>query len=159
MSEVRIPYRTPPKQLLGYGIPMILLAMFAIDKAAHNDKGLIINHIITLSKDQATAFHWVMASFLSLIVLLAIPLGIISIILRQEIILRDDTISIPKIKKSINIKYSDIINIKIHNIYKTQQLHIIYRGGKVIISSALLPSMDDMVKIVNLIGSKTNYPL
>lgn len=159
MSEVRIPYRTPPKQLLGYGIPMILLSMFAIDKAAHNDKGLIINHIITLSKDQATVFHWVMASFLSLIVLLAIPLGIISIILKQEIILRDDTISIPKIKKSINIKYSDIININIHNIYKTQQLHIIYRGGKAIISSALLPSMDDMVKIVNLIGSKTNYPL
>src|SRR4051794_30558933 len=64
-------------------------------KAANNERGVIINHVIELGPDGATAFYWVLTSLSGGFVLLAAFLVYHRVTFRQRLVVGPAAVTVP----------------------------------------------------------------
>ena len=126
--------------------------------ARTNDRGLIINGIIELEPDSATIFYWVLFAFSVGFVLVAILLGYQRVAFRQRIAFDTSELIAPKSRWSKDeqrIAYREIRSVIRSRVGKVQTLSVEHAGGRVTISSALLPTRTAIAEIHQLLKSKT----
>ncbi len=137
MQEIKFAYKDMTMNKMVIAILLCVgFSLILVYTAQHNDKGLIINGIIHLFKDDATKFFWIIAA-----AMIAITLWFTLIVLKEirrekmqrYIVLNDSSISLPWrsfSNKVITLKYSDIKNIYFQIIQKKcVSLNIKYNDG------------------------------
>jgi len=127
--------------------------------ALSNDRGLILNRIIELSKENATIFYWCVTAGSGLLVATGL-LGLISgLTSKKEIVLSENGISAPRSgisKKIISVKYSDITELTMQAVQKQRFLNIIHPGGKLTIPQSMLPNKQAFEDLVKIVSKRTN---
>lgn len=113
-----------------------LFTYFGLSQAMHNDRGLIINHIIELSASMATYFWWGIAMLSLLFTILGLVMVIKSLQAPSFITLYDTSMTVPKRPISntlLTIEYSDIKMMSVNKISWVHTLQIEFLDGKVVI--------------------------
>lgn len=135
-----------------------LFAYFGLSKALHNNRGLVINHIIELSASMATYFWWGSALLFLMLALLGLIMVIKSFQNPSLITLYDTQMTAPKKPISntlLTVKYSDISKIEMHKIAKVRQLRINSPHGKIVIPDVNFVNKADFDDLVNILTQKT----
>jgi len=159
MNEVRIPYK-PNKiifilTIVFFGVCSVVM----VNAAATNNRGLILNRIIEFSPQGATMFYWVIAAAALAFVLFGLLALVKSMKSKREIVITNDSITSPKSgfsKRSITVRFSDIIGIHMQTIQKTKVLKIEYQGGKLSIPNSMLPNKASFEELVSELRARTN---
>lgn len=157
MHEKRIPYK--PRVwifllcTLFFGACTAWLGYMALN----NDRGLILNNIFEMSISGATIFYWVLTALSGIFVLgglWGIASGLLS---KKELVLTDDTLSMPKSPMSgkiVKLQYSEILDLSYQSVQQEEFLNIMHSGGKLTISKNMLPSKKVFEDVMNFIASK-----
>jgi hypothetical protein len=159
MDEIRLPYK-PNKTIfvmvvLFFGLCAAVLANVALA----NDRGLVLARVIELSPQNATIFYWALTGAAVLFVLLGIITLVKSITSNREIVITENTITLPKhnfSKIDVSVKLSDITNLTMQNIQGTKILNIEYLGGKISVSNRMLPNKQAFEGLVSQLQARTN---
>lgn len=135
-----------------------IAALFA-NVALTNDRGLILNHIFTLSQDWATNFYWVMfalsAGFVA-VSLWGLVLGLTS---SKQIILGPTGMRAPKSVlsgKIIDIPYRDITDILDQSVHRQVFLAVYGKTTKVTIAQTSLASKEEFQQMRNALIERAN---
>jgi uncharacterized membrane protein YdbT with pleckstrin-like domain len=160
MDTIKFPYKPKMRKHI-LGASFFALCSFALTmKALQNDEGLIINGMFELSIDGASIFFWVLASFSVLFVLLGIVI-IISIIQKpKEITITDNEIFVPKSlisSKIFHIKFDNIQEIKMQDVFNERILIIIHSEGKAAIPRSVFGSNERFEALESLILERGNF--
>ncbi|MFY9641962.1 MAG: hypothetical protein WCD20_01985 [Rhodomicrobium sp.] len=143
MRDLRYPYKP------GF-LPMLFVILFfggvgyfMVFVARNNTRGLIIEHAIELSPDQATIFDWCLAALFGLLALAGILGLVASFTSRKELILTETTLTAPGSMWSRHpkiVRVSDITQLETRRMKRHRFLDVYYPGGKAVISASLLPN-------------------
>ncbi len=129
-------------------------------RANSNDRGLIINHVIELSKNGATIFYRVFC-FLSLcFVAITIALTFHRLKYRQRITLTAADIIVPVSRWSADeklIEYKDISSLSESNVSGQTFLYLFHSGGKYIINRSMPPSKKVCREIIKLLEQQIKH--
>ncbi|MGK6353688.1 hypothetical protein ACMGDH_00510 [Sphingomonas sp. DT-207] len=129
--------------------------------ASGNDRGLILNGVITLSPDNATTFYWVLTGISGLFVLAAL-IGLVRAFgAMQEVVLDAHAITAPKsaFGNALSIvPLSTITDLQIMQIKSQRLLIIRHNAGKLTINRSMLPSHDDFDTLVTAIDERRRAP-
>ncbi len=152
MEEVRIPYK--PRIFL-----MLLVILFfggcaAIlgFKAFENDRGMVLNGLLTFSVSGASIFYWCLSGLSVLFVLAGFWGFYNAITSRKELVLTDVSVSSPRSAISsqiITIQYDEVDFLEMQDIYRERLLTVHAKDGrKLVIAQSLLPSKDVFEHVV-----------
>jgi len=159
MNEVRIPY-TPNRLIFISAILFFGLCAGGMGYVAFtNEQGLILNRIFEFSVEGASIFYWVVSSTSLIFVLAGILVLAKSFTAEREIVISEEHITSPKSgfsKKSIVVKYKDIISITIQTVQKTKIINIVHKGGKLSIPNTMLPNKQAYESLLNQLQSRIN---
>lgn len=150
MNEVRIPYKPNPLIFLFATLFFGAAAGGMSYAAITNDRGLILNGIISLSEQGATRFYWGVAGTALAFVITGLAVLIRGMSSPKEICISDTKISAPKSAFSNTcevITYMNITNVSVQTIQGTRLLHIDHQGGRLSIPGSMLPTkraLDDL---------------
>jgi hypothetical protein len=149
MNELRFHYRLKPVKTALFSLFFIgcLIGMFYY--AYNNDRGMIINGIFRLDRDNATIFYFVMASIVFLVffyelIRLALALGQGE---RHIVIGRNELLVPHGRQESKTVPYRDIQSLNMQGTSSLRSLQIKHHGGKVLIFDDMLPMRSDLDKI------------
>ncbi|RBP39719.1 hypothetical protein DES53_109146 [Roseimicrobium gellanilyticum] len=101
---------SPPMAILGlvfFGLGILLFS----SKAQHNDRGLILWHLIEFGPGGATMFYWVLTVVSGLFSLMGLILLVRTAVFPRFLELGDEVLTLPAgylHLKSSNIRYSDV---------------------------------------------------
>jgi hypothetical protein len=112
-------------------------------KAATNDRGLIINPVIRLGPDGATAFYWALAALGGGFVAVAGLLVYHRVTFRQRLVFGPSALIGPASRWSrqqTEIAYRDIPGLSETAVSGQQFVHVRHAGGKDTITASMLPS-------------------
>src|SRR6266496_4180136 len=115
-------------------------------QATTNDRGLILNGVITFSPREASVFYWILSAFSVLFVILAILLVFARIRSSTFLELTSDALIIPRGfagKRFRRISYSDIASISELSVAGSKSLRIRTATAQFWISSSVLPTSED----------------
>jgi hypothetical protein len=130
-------------------------ALFMRHLAVTNDRGLVINGIITLGVGGAKIFYWSLAGVCAAFVVAGIFFGIPQIFIPRNVILEPDAITVPGwglSKKHYRIPWKEIEAVVRSSHQKYVFVRIIHGGRKYAINSGMLPSNSDMETIERYIA-------
>jgi hypothetical protein len=143
LPDCEFPYR--PR----WGIILACAAFFTAggfvlrSAALSNDRGLTIEHLITLSPENATIFYWVLCVVSFGFVLLALVLSVLRILNPQKLAFSADGLFAPKRPWSAHagfIPYNTIVSVSTTQVGRHEFLNIIHSAGKQNISASMLDS-------------------
>ena len=160
MDDVlEISYRVSGTRLLLLLVATGLGAGILIYFATTNDRGLILNGIITLSRGQATLFYWVMAGvngWLAVMALVSLTGGVAS---RDHIIrLTAGELTAPKgffLRRPVTLPLHAISKMRVHSANGTRYLNLKTTRGRLNVSrreigaaafEALQSALDDRLR-------------
>ena len=125
-------------------------------KAETNDRGLILNGIVTFSETGASMFYWILAG----LCLGFVVMGILLIIQRfagsSNLEITRDDIRIPRgfIKKTINsIPFGEVESVSETEVQGQRFFFLHAANRKYCVNRAFMPSSDDYEEVKLLIGS------
>ena len=142
METLTYPYRPQTKRLVfalaffGLGTPVI-----AYD-AMTNDRGLILDGLIHLSRDNATIFYWALAAACGLMTLVGVATLIRSALVTRTITLTATSLSSPRTIFSsgvFTVSFSDVQSLTVQQIRRQRFLAVRHRGGTLSIPALYLP--------------------
>lgn len=142
-TEKTFPYRVKVLPLVGGAALLGSFAFYCLWCAQNNHRGLIINHIITLSPQSATYFFW--ALFLVCLAMSGVVFLVVFFALTREqnVILGPTALVALKnviTMAYVQVPYGDIQSIKIMTMNKHRFVAITHRKGKLNIIESMLPS-------------------
>jgi hypothetical protein len=120
-----------------------LCAWFFTNEALHNDRGAIIEHMITLDTGQATVMYWCFVGVMVAVVVLAIFSLVRTFTNPKFVRLDADSIVVPygfMQRLSARIPYSSIEGITETQVSRAKHLYLHTRNKKYPLIAALLPS-------------------
>ena len=146
METLRYPYKPKAYVMALSGLLFAGLGAFFVKLARENDEGLLIDRVIRLNPQSATAFYWLLAAFCIGFVLISI-LGLFrSFGPPREIVLDRAGISAPKNPlrpEPVTLPYASITDLRMTQVRSQHFLTIHHAGGKLSISRSMLPSTAD----------------
>jgi len=125
-------------------------------KAAHNERGLIINRIIELGPDGATSFYWVLTALSAGFVVLATFLAYHRVTCHQRLVFGRAAMTVPASRWSREkkeIAYSDIVALSETTISGQRFLYVTHSGGKHTITASMLPSKAAFAEICEFLAA------
>ncbi|NLD98690.1 MAG: hypothetical protein GX640_02355 [Fibrobacter sp.] len=156
MNDIHISYR-PNKIIFLFATLFFGLCCWGMSYAAlTNDKGLILNGIITLSVQNATIFYWCFSALAAGFVVCGIVLLVLSFVSKNEIVISSDCLIAPKnsfSKKMITVNFKDINGVEIQAIQKTRILNIYHVDGRLSIADSMLPGKKHFEELVSILQS------
>lgn len=157
MNEVRFEYK--PKAWLFLLVIALCSGMtwFFINEALTNDRGLTINHLLTLSVFSAMVLFWVFSGFMALLTIFSAFVLIAGLKSSNEIVVNDSHITAPKrgvSTKRISVSFDEINDVQVQVIQKQRFLNIFYTGGKITIVSSMMPTKEDFDALTSLVVEK-----
>lgn len=157
--EYQKEYPYKPKVLV-----MLLAALFfaacgagLTNAALTNDRGLIINGIITLGPGGATIFYWVMVGACSVFVLGGLWGIIIGLTSDRRLVLTETGIRAPKggySRQYVTIRFSDILNVTMQSVQKQRFLTVHHTNGKMSIAQSMLPDKEAFEEVTRMVTQK-----
>ncbi len=146
MEKTTLTYKYEGKTwlLLLSGLFFAAAAAFFYYLAVSNDKGLIINNIISLSENGAAIFYWVLFA-LSMGFVLIMFVGLYFKIKNapNHLVIDEEKIIIPPIglrRKTTEIAFSDIESLRETKISGNDMLMIYFNGKETSIHKSLMPN-------------------
>ena len=122
-----------------FGLGTVVLG----SKAARNDRGAVINGLIELGPDGATAFYWTLTAGSFGFVAIAGLLAFHRLTFRQRLAFGPTTLTVPAARWSRaekEIAYRDVLGLSETAISGQRFLHVTHTGGKYTINAGMLPS-------------------
>jgi hypothetical protein len=143
--------------------PLVILffgacAIYAQHLALHSNRGVIINHLITLSPSQTAYFHWVLFVVSATFVVMGFVVFLAAFKPARLVTLDSTKIIAPKngfSSKMIEVPYKSILSLTVQEIQRQKFLHIKYSSGKLTLVQSLLPSKSDFDEIYKLLAANT----
>lgn len=127
------------------------------NEAATNDRGVIIDHIITLDTGQATLFFWCLFGA-SVVMTLGALLGVVKGMTSTHTLIMDDsTIRFPKSPLSdtlVTVPFRDITDMTMVQMRNQRWLRITYSGKKVNLNRSMLPNNAVFDKVCNALAER-----
>ena len=126
-------------------------------KAANNERGVTINHLIELGPDGATAFFWSLTACSCGFVAIAVHLAYHRIAFRQRLAFGPASLTVPVSRWSHvekEIAYSDIKELTERTISGQRFLYVTHPGGKYTITAAMLPSRAVFDEVCELLAAR-----
>jgi hypothetical protein len=152
MSDIVYTYRPKPMTML-LAAGFFAIGLFPLTNSAlHNDRGLLINGLISLPTDQATIFLWCLNAACVVLVLLGVLGAVRGLTSKATIRLTDIALIIPgnlynpRVK---TIRYSDITNLSTMSVRSQLFLYVHHKQGKTSIARSMMESKakyEDMLK-------------
>ena len=118
--------------------------------ALTNDRGLILNGIITFTPDGATRFYGAIAIVSVLFVLIAVAALISSFANPMSVSLTAEALSAPKngfARKRTAIPLHEIVDIGVQTIQRQRFMNVYHRGGKLSLAQSMLPNAEAFEKL------------
>ena len=159
MGSVEREYEYRPKWTLivfcaaFFGLGAVVLG----EKAANNDRGLIINRVIELGPDGATVFFWVLTACSVGFVAIAAFLAYHRLTFRQRLAFGPTAVIVPVSRWSREekeIAYRDILGLSEATISGQRFLYVTHPGGKYTITASMLPSRAAFAEVCELLAVK-----
>jgi hypothetical protein len=147
----RMPWRTVVWTTLFFGACALVLA----HRAAHNDRGLILNGIIEMRAQRATLFYWVLTAMSGGFILLGFALAFHSATSRQYIVIRGDTLTLPVArysKRQVTLPLREVERLRIVKMGRQRHIELWRAGKKYAIAAAMLPRKGDLDDILGLLA-------
>lgn len=142
--------------VLGGGF-FLLCAVVLGARAQGNDRGVIINGLIELSRPGATAFFWVLCACSMGFVAAAVLMAYQRLMFRRRLVLGTTTLIVPVSRWSREeqeIDYGDIQSLSTVEISGQRMLTVTHAGGKVTIMASMLPSKAVFEEVRALLSAK-----
>jgi hypothetical protein len=133
------------------------IAALMVYKALHNERGLIINGIITLGPAGATVFYWVMAGLSALFVISAFLLIVRRAANPQVLEFTDEAVLLPYgfLQPRVSrIPYAEIKRVWEVKVSGQTFLYLATGGQKFSIMASLLPDRDSYQTIKDFMSSR-----
>jgi hypothetical protein len=157
METLKYAYK-PKITTMAFGVLFFgACSVWGYHMAASNDRGLIIDGLISLDTGQATVFHWgifAAAAMMALLGLLALVKGMTS---THALVMDETAIRFPKWglgDRIVTIRYRDIMAMSILQVKSTRMLMIQYTGGKASIGQGMLPSPAIFDKVCDTLAER-----
>ena len=147
MSDTRLefPYKANAWMMLA-GIAFFAACAATMAYAAlTNDRGLILNGIITFTPDGATRFYGAVAIVSVLFVLVALTALVASFTNPMFVLLTSHELCAPKhgfTRKVTKIPLQDIMEIGVQTIQRQRFMNVYHRGGKLSLAQSMLPNAE-----------------
>jgi hypothetical protein len=139
----KYPYNAKLSLVILGGLMFGGASYFFIDTAIHNDRGLIINHIIPLDTHDATIFYWVLAA-LSVGFVIVLIMALIRRYSDPKFLELDETcITLPHgmLQRELSrIDYCNIVGLSETKVSRQTLLHLHTRERKYTLAASLLPN-------------------
>ncbi len=157
METLKYDYK--PK-ITAMALAMIFFGVCAVvgwHSAQTNDRGLIIDGLITLDTGQATIFYWGLMA-VSVVMAAGGLFGIVRGMTSTQTLVMDDTaLRLPKSalsQKIVTVPYRDIVRMTAIQIKSQRFLRVEYAGGKVNITRSMLPSNAIFDKVCETLAAR-----
>jgi hypothetical protein len=118
--------------------------------ALTNDRGLILNGIITFSMDGATVFYWCVAAVCVLFVLFATFALVSGVANPMSIQLTPTELSAPRngfSRKRTAIPLNDIVDVGVLTVQRQRFMNVYHRAGKLSVAQSMLPNPEAFEKL------------
>ena len=129
--------------------------------AVTNDRGLIINGIITLSESGATVFFWVIAAVSAVFVLGGTWGIIVGLTSDRRLTITENGLRAPKSgysRQYVTIKFPAIVKVSMQAVNKQQFMTLHHSTGKLSIAQSMLPDKEAFEEVVRIITQKMKIP-
>jgi hypothetical protein len=126
-------------------------------KAARNDRGAIINGIIELGPDGASAFYWVLAALSGGFVVVGVFLAHHRFTFHQRVVIGPDSLTVPARRWSgeeKEIAYRDVRSLSEWSVSGQRFLYVMHVGGKYTITASMLPSKSAFEELCQLLAAR-----
>jgi hypothetical protein len=151
---LRYAYRPKTWVMVLSGLFVAICAVVLARVAQSNDRGVIINHLITLDTGQATIFYWVLSAVSVAFVVAAISGVIRSLRAPREVMVDARGVTVPVRGGPATIAFADITDLRIQRVQSQKFLIIHHCGGKATITRSLMPSNADFDTLVEAITAR-----
>jgi len=134
------------------------LAAFMAHVARSNDRGLVINGVVTLSPGGATAFYWTVAGVGACFVLLAGLLAVVRLTSRQRVALAPAALLVPRGRWSNEetaIRFAEVLELSRTEVQGQHFLKIVHPGGTFTLVASMLPSREDFESVCAAVEERT----
>lgn len=146
METLRYPYRPKTWVMALAGLFFALCAVVLGYMARDNDRGVLINGLISLDTDQASIFYWVMC-VLSIGFVVASLFGIVMSLREPREVMVDSTgVTVPAGRWSsdtVTIPFASITDLRIQQVQSQKFLIIRHSDGKHSVVRSMMPSRAD----------------
>jgi hypothetical protein len=136
-----------------FGLGAVVLG----SKAANNDRGLIINHVIELGPDNAMIFYWTLTACGIGFVAIAALLAYHRLAYQQRLAFGPAALIVPVSRWSRaekEIAYRDIRELSRVTVNGQRFLYVMHLGGKHTIAASMLPSREAFEEICELLAAR-----
>lgn len=157
METLRYDYRPKTWVMALAGLFFAGCAVVLVQSARHNDRGMVINGLITLDLGQATLFLWVLAALSALFVGAGVYGVIRSVGVAQQIVIDRHGITAPKGGMSsaiVTVPFADITDLQMRQVQSQHFLVIHHRGGKLTITGSMLPSKAEFEELATTVADR-----
>jgi hypothetical protein len=137
------PYKAKPRSLFLGSLLFGGVAYFFANQALTNDRGMIIEHLITLDTAGATIAWWVLAALSAGFVVIALISGINGLLHPKVLRINVDSIELPHglfQRLFARIPYSSITRISETEVHKQKFLYLHTGNKKYALTCGLLPN-------------------
>lgn len=159
-TEHRYSYKPGWMPIIGGGLFFGACAAVLCNVAMTNEKGLVLNGIITLSLASATVFYWSLTLASLLFVLGAVAMAWLRINTSHEIKLTHDALVAPRslwTSQYSSIPFSEIDELIEQNISGQRLLSIVPKSQKKLtIAGSHLPSKHDFEEFQRILAERVN---
>lgn len=152
-------YRAKPWVMLGVISFFGACAMIMGYAALTNDRGLILNGVITLSIKGATIFYWCVAAVSVFFVIFALLAFIAGMVNPMSIRLTATELFAPKhgfTHKSTILKLHEINKVNIQTVQKQRFMTVYTQDEKMSIAQSMLPNSEAFDSLYTVLVSRTN---
>lgn len=143
-AEYRMGLRIP--QIVGLFLVVLSVSGFMLYYAITNDRGLVLQGVLTLSRTQATVFYGVFSGLLGLGVLpYSIAVILKAIYKPQRVAFAGDGIFLPASfwsGKEVHVRFSEIQDLTLTRVRNEQILSVVTSSQKFKIGKSWLPSQE-----------------
>jgi hypothetical protein len=143
----RAPWRTVIWTTLLFGACAVLIG----HKAAHNDRGVIINRVVDLDVQGATRFYWGLAAASAALVLIGLLLGYQTATTRKRIAIGGGMLTMPAKRwgsEEVTIPLREIERVRMQSMSGQRSLQLWHGGKKYLIAGARLPRKRDFDELL-----------
>ncbi len=158
-KEVEFEYRPPYLPNFVLVIFFGTSAWFVALEALSNERGLVVNKVISLSAGEASAIYWALA-LASLVVVGVGLVGIARAVRGNEfVVVAPNELRAPKSAlngRIVAMKYADIQSLHVETTYAQRSLKIRHKEGSYSIPEAMLPRKEKFEELVQLVSEKVN---
>jgi hypothetical protein len=130
-------------------------------KAAANDRGLILNHILEFTRGQASGFYYALAGLSAAMALVGCYGFYKGLTSKSRLVITADTITLPGTglrDKQKTLEFAQITGAELQRIQKQVFLLLHHSGGKMTITKQMFSSAAEFDKCVQTVEDRLEHP-